>query len=332
MHRTKTNNRYYLTGIGLAIMALLMGASIVGAQDDELPDEIVIERPGFTPEGIEWDSNNERFLLGSLAEGTVFAVDDDGGITPFIENEAFMATIGIEVDLANERLLVTNSDSAIFFNPSAQGLAALGAYDLNTGEEIFYTELNGLNDAEDVQFFANDVAVDADGNAYVTNSFAPEIYVVDSDGNADIFITDERLSSDFFGLNGIVYHEDGYLLVAVAGEAELYKIPVDAPDEITLVEVDVPFGADGMVLDEDGALYAVADYFDVESEATVSAVIMVTSDDDWATATFIEAVPDNGVATTAAIRDGTVFIINAYLNNPAAEQYEIVRVDFGEME
>ncbi|MEQ8671786.1 MAG: SMP-30/gluconolactonase/LRE family protein [Aggregatilineales bacterium] len=316
--------RYIRYGLLVLVMSLTMG--VLFAQDD-LPAEIVVERPTFGPEGIAWDAANGRFLLGSLNEGTVFSVADDGTITPFIESDDFLSTIGIEIDEANGRLLVANSDSSIFFNPSSQGIAGLGAYDLSTGEELFYTELNALNTAEGAQFFANDVAVDADGNAYVTNSFAPEIYKVDMDGNASVFIRDERLSSDFFGLNGIVYHPDGYLLAAVAGQAELYKIPVDAPDEIALVAVDVPFGADGMIFHPDGDLIAVADYFDADAGASVSAVIAVRSDDDWQSATLIDAQDDGGVATTAAIRDGAVYVINAYLNNPAAQQYEIVRYD-----
>ena len=311
----------------VATMIAGLFAVVISAQDD-LPPEIIIERPGFGPEGIEWDAESGRFLLGSLNEGTVFAVDDEGSITPFAEDENFMATVGIQVDAERGRLLVTNADPSIFFNPSAAGSAGLGAYDLETGEQIFYADLSGLNTEDGVQFFANDVAVDADGNAYITNSFAPEIYVVDADGNADVFITDDRLSSDFFGLNGIDYHPDGYLLVAVAGEAELYKIPVDDPAAITQVELDVPFGADGIILHPDGYLVAVADYFDAEAGASVSAVILVSSEDDWASATLVESVPDNGVATTATIRDGVVYIINAYLDNPQSEQYEIVRVDF----
>lgn len=311
---------------GLLILILTVTMSVISAQDD-LPDDIVISRPGFGPEGIAWDAANGRFLLGSLNEGTVFSVADDGTITPFIESDNFLSTVGIEIDEAHGRVLVANSDSSIFFNPSSQGVAGLGAYDLNTGEEIFYTEFNALNSDEGAQFFANDVAVDADGNAYVTNSFAPEIYKVTPDGDASIFVHDDRLSSEFFGMNGIVYHPDGYLLVALSGQAELYKIPLDAPQDMSLVALDVPFGADGMILHPNGDLIAVADYFDADAGASVSAVIAVQSDDDWQSATLIDAQDDGGVATTAAIRDGAIYVINAYLNNPAAQQYEIVRYD-----
>ncbi len=324
----KSNQRDRVAIAIATIILLLLSIIVVAAQDNKLPTEVIIERQGLAPEGVEWDALNERFIVGSMTEGTVFTVNDDGEITPFIENDSFISTVGIEVDFDNERVLVVNADLTAFFDPSLQGLAALGAYDLTTGEEIFYTELNDLNSSEDARFLANDVAVDPDGNAYVTNSFAPEIYVVDPYGNASVLISDERLISDFLGLNGIVYHEDGYLLVTVTGGAELYKIPVDAPENMTQVEVDIPFGADGMMLLEDGRLIAVADYFDVEASELVSAVIAVGSDDGWETATLLETVPDDGIATTATVRQETIYIINAYLNDLEATQYEIKQVNF----
>jgi len=83
-----------------------------------------------------------------------------------------------------------------------------------------------------------------------------------------------------------------------------------------------------MVLLEDGRLIAVADYFHIEADEMVSAVIAVDSEDGWETATLLEAVPDDGIATTAAVRRETVYIINAYLNDLEAAQYQIKRVDF----
>src|SRR5690606_27236959 len=51
-----------------------------------IPDVIVAERGGFIPEGIEYDQANRRFLTGSLAEGTIFVIGNDGSVTPFVED------------------------------------------------------------------------------------------------------------------------------------------------------------------------------------------------------------------------------------------------------
>ena len=164
------------------IFALI--TSLVHAGEESLPDRIEIERQDFDPEGIEYDAQTERFLLGSLAEGTVFAVADDGSLTPFIEDENLIASVGLEIDESTNRLLVVNADSAMFSDPEHKGGADLGIYDLATGEQFHFVNLDNL--APDYRHFVNDVAVDEAGNAYVTDSLAPVIYQVTPDGEASI--------------------------------------------------------------------------------------------------------------------------------------------------
>ena len=48
----------------------------------DLPAMIVAERGGFIPEGVEYDQANGRLLTGSLAEGTIFQIHNDGRVSP----------------------------------------------------------------------------------------------------------------------------------------------------------------------------------------------------------------------------------------------------------
>ncbi len=297
--------------IGLALALSVSGFAFA----QELPDEIVIERPGFNPEGIEWDAENSAFLLGSLADGTVYRVSDDGESTPFIDDADINVSAGIEIAAANRRLLVTSSEADVFFNFASPGIIGLGAYDLDTGERQFFVDLSDLHPGRG---FANDVAVDADGNAYVTDSFSPAIYKVDADGNAELFIEDDRFSAPFFGLNGIVAHPDGYLIASVAGQGQLFKIPLDDPTALTEIALETPLGADGMILDADGSLIAVSG----------GVVYRLTSADDFASAQVV-GTAEHEPATTAARRDDQIYVIYAYLmTNSSRETFEIVRVDF----
>jgi sugar lactone lactonase YvrE len=311
----------------LSFVLMMTLALPMAAQDGsmELPAEIVVPLPGFMPEGIEWDADNGRFLLGSLMQGTIFQVADDGTITPLLENDGFDSTVGIQVDKANHRLLVANADPTVFFDPEAVGMAGLFAFDLESGEMLFSVDLTALDAPEGTRYFANDVAVDKDGSAYVTNSFAPVIYRVEPDGNASVFIEDERLATDTIGLNGIDYHPDGYLLVAVVGSGAIYKIPLENPDAMTQVELSEPLGIDGMILHPNGVLLAIAV---TTGDAATQQAVAIQSEDDWATATVIDRLETGSAATTITVRDGVPYFINAYLSNPQAEQYEIVRVDF----
>ena len=80
---------------------------------------ITAERGGFIPEGIEYDQANGRFLTGSLAEGTIFEIERDGSVVPFIRDAELVSSVGIEADEPRDRLLVANSDRAAFGGDAA---------------------------------------------------------------------------------------------------------------------------------------------------------------------------------------------------------------------
>jgi sugar lactone lactonase YvrE len=316
------------------LLLMMLVALPTIAQDAELPEMILAERPGFHPEGIEWDAENARFLTGSVTEGTIFEIADDGTVTPFIEDEVLVSSIGIHIDAANRRLLVANSDLASTSDPDATGLAQLGIYDLDTGERLHLVDLGGL--LPENKHFANDVTVDEDGNAYVTDSLSPVIYKVTPDGEASIFIEDEQLGAEGFGLNGIEFHAHGFLLAAVGGTASLYKIPLDDPESLTLVEVDQAFGADGIIINsEDGHIFAVAGTVNEDGSFT-DEIIEVASEDEWETAEIVNRVPSQAelAPTTVTLRAGVPYVVHAHFNElfsgGSADAFEIIRIDFVE--
>ena len=304
----------------LALLIVLLVIAPVAAQDDMmLPEVIEIEAPGIIPEGIEWDEEGERFLVGSVTQGTIFQFDDMGAISPFIEDEDLVSSIGIHIDKENGRLLVANTDINIAINPEeANTFAGLAAYDLETGERLFLADMTNLY--ESPAHFANDVVNDADGNAYVTNSMAPVIYQVTPDGEASVFVENEAFAVEGFGLNGIEFHPDGYLLAAVGTSSSIYKIPLDDPDNVTLVETEIAYGIDGMAFDPNYDLVAVARVEDGQ------VLVMLSSDDDWATAYEQSHVETDGNATTVAMRGRTTYYTKAYFGNPAQEVYDITQV------
>ena len=168
------------------------------------------------------------------------------------------------------------------------------------------------------------MTVDPDGNAYVTDSFSPVIYKVDPQGEASIFLQNDAFASEQFGLNGIDYHPDGYLLVAKADEGALFKVPLDDPEAFSRVELDAPVsGADGIVLRPDGALAVVGQ---------PQSVFLVRSEDGWQTASIVETASLEQPATTAAIREGEVYAIFAQLSAMGGDDppdvFPIVRVPF----
>lgn len=310
----------------LVLVLLPMSIQAQGV-DTSLPTELELERQGFMPEGIVWDAEYERFLTSSVTEGTIFAVTDDGQLTPFIEDDDLVSTFGVHIDEKTNRLLVANSNAAILSGVVDGALSQLAAYDLETGERLFLADLGALVDSPVVM--ANDVTVDDDGNAYVTDSFANAIFQVTPEGDASILIQDERFAvENHIGLNGIDYHPDGYLLATVPFQLSLYNIPLDAPDEFTLVDVQPPFAGDGIVLNND-KLIAVGLFPNADGEIFVSA-ITVSSDDDWASATITHQTLISCAATTLTIRDDIPYYITAYLGVSDRDNYQITQVSLDE--
>jgi sugar lactone lactonase YvrE len=294
--------------------------------DGELPDEVVFESPvpGLLPEGVEWNAEAGTFLVGSLSSGTIRAINDDGTVTDLFVDEEFSSTIGLHI--ADGKLYIANSSAEVFGNPAATGLASLVVYDLTTGERVSYTDLTGVFEGEGSNF-ANDVTVDDEGNAYVTNSFQPVIYKVTPEGEGSVFLNSELFSNANFGLNGIEYHPDGYLLAAVAGAGTLVKVPLDDPEAAAVVATTEPVGIDGMVLGTDGILYAV----NSGEQSQGQEVVAIATRDDWQSAEIVARTPTGGDATTLALRytgDGespAVYYVNTYFGQTDRTEYQIVR-------
>ena len=264
-------------------------------------DVITVERGGFIPEGIEYDEDNGRFLTGSLAEGTIFVIERDGRVVPFIRDAELVSSVGIEVDEERDRLLVANSDRAVFGDQNATGHAKLGVYHLMTGERLAMVDV-GATVAAPARHFANDVTVDGEGNAYVTDTFANAIYRVTPAYEPSVLHRFTDLPQGV-QLNGIVHHSGGYLLV-VAGD-RIYKVPVANPAGTTQVNVSEPVGGqDGIVLTADGRLVATS------NSATEPRLVAFRSNDNWASAERAGVAVLNGQATTAAVVGDDIWAVH----------------------
>ena len=162
-------------------------ADAAASMAEPLPGMIVAERGGFIPEGVEYDTANRRLLTGSLSEGSIFQIHGDGQLTTVVTDAELVSSVGIEADEPRGRLLVANADASVF-QGDGTGQAKLGVYDLATGERIAMVDLAAaVTDAPaDAVYFANDVAVGADGTAYVTDTRMSVIYQVDTDYNASV--------------------------------------------------------------------------------------------------------------------------------------------------
>ncbi len=152
------------------------------------PQTVTLNQPGLYPEGMQFDSLGQRYFVSSLMHGTIGQVTDDGTYTSFADDPQLISTDGLQLDLPRNRLLTTVGDLGVSrrTSPATTGqLAALASFDARTGARTNYVNLGALRPGQD--HFANDIAVDLLGNAYVTDSYSPIIYKVTAQGQASVF-------------------------------------------------------------------------------------------------------------------------------------------------
>jgi sugar lactone lactonase YvrE len=232
-----------LPGARYGLLASLLMLAVACKKDSDtgvdpniaLPKSLSFRQPGLYPEGTQYDSQSGRFLVSSQTAGRIGQIADDSTYTTFADNDSLISSIGLNLDAPRNRLLAAISDpgyNAARTNPATKGkLARLGIFNRNTGTKIQFVELSAKSTTYPAHF-ANDIAVDVQGNAYVTDSYAPLIYKVSFNasgrGAASVWLDNTALSAPAgkFGLNGIVFHPSGYLLVAKSDEGKLLKIPI----------------------------------------------------------------------------------------------------------
>jgi sugar lactone lactonase YvrE len=315
----------YLAAATAGCLGLLAGCSDEIAATEVMPAapaRISVPQAGIFPEGIQWDEAGKRFYVSSRAKGTVGTVRDDSTYAEFGRDSRLVSTIGLNLDASRSRLLAAVSDNG--FNPSVVNaptkgkLAALAIFNTSTGALSSFVDLGSLKPSQ--MHFANDIAVDKDGNAYITDSMSPIIYKVDLQGNATIFLDNNQLSGTGFGLNGIVYHPDGYLLTAKTSDGTLYKVPIDNPMGFTTVtKTQSLVGADGLLLFDNNTLLVVAG-----SQGTV---FRMASTDAWVSTTATGSFATGAVSPTTITKRGS----DAYVLYPygaTAPRFRIVKAVF----
>ncbi|KAK2649667.1 hypothetical protein Ddye_017156 [Dipteronia dyeriana] len=262
---------------------------------------------GFFRECAKWDDSNRRFLVSYLEGGIgQVSLPDDYSPGTVLEELTLVKDVdlagnmsaGIVVDRPRNRLLVA---VAQLIGNKYSGLAA---YDLSTWKRLFLTHLSGANDEKSM---ADDVAVDGEGNAYVTDVKSNKIWKVGVDGQLLSIIRSPLFApkewyKNLFGLNGIVYHPDGFLIVIHTMTGNLLKIDLAKGEEVKLIEVS-------------GGALALGDGIELLSPTKLvvagnPTARLVESYDGWRTASVVAKFkgPAHRLATAATVKEGKVYI------------------------
>lgn len=260
------------------------------------------------PEGVIFDKGSNAYYVSSARLGNIGKVTPQGVYSVLHPDSNLKSTYGIKVHPDGKRLFVCAGDAnySKFTSPKTRmTMARLIILDLGSGKKLNDIDLAGLLPGK---HFPNDIAFDKEHNAYITDSYAGAIYKVSADGKASVFAKDEQFKTEGVGLNGIVYHPGGFLIVDNSAKGQLFKIAINNPKNVARVNIDQYFmGADGLVLNDDNTLTMVVN-------GGTDKIFQLSSKDNWQSAKVSASTSATDRFTypsTATLVEKDIWVMNA---------------------
>lgn len=314
----------------ILLLLLLQISSLIAGKSHV----INFQSPNLYPEGIAWDPTNQHFLVSSLHHRTISAVSYTGVIKTLISDPSLpenVTILGLTVDSHNNRIL-----AAIHALKPYPPFNALAAYDLISGHRLFLSHLPSFKPSDNP--VANDVTVDPNGNAYVTNSGDNYIWKVNYKGEPSIFSNSPKFTEltvdrdtpySYCGLNGIAYinNDNGYLLVVQTNTGKIFKVDADNGTAVEIVKLNKDLTCpDGVSLRTDGVILVVS--------PEVNKLWFLKSEDGWIEGVVVDEIDLDleGYPTSVVVRDndrGYVlygYVKEGILGNFEREGFRIVEV------
>lgn len=325
--------------------ALLVSAGAASAQEPP-PETITIQSDEAIFSDVAYDASGDRLLVSSVTDGAVYAVGEDGSLTPVLQSELVTSASGLAVDSVNNRLVLLQSGFGAMFGGGAGGftppegfptpdatMMAQGGqmpqppadfqlpegltlpasrvltFDLATSEPVYDVDLSGV--ASTMGGLLGGVAVDASGNVYITDSLAAVLYRVDATG-APTFLSDSQFGAQGPGISGITAHPDGYLLVSKTLDGSLYRIDLATGAVQAVTVTDAPTSLSDLTVLSNGSVAAL--------NPADSSLVILTSADGWLTASVQTTLPLETGGTALAANGNTLFVLQSGLPLDAMPQ------------
>ncbi|MEK6681572.1 MAG: DJ-1/PfpI family protein [Nitrospirota bacterium] len=298
---------------GLLTIIVLLFAATNYTWAQEIPDvTYTLRGENVYPEGIAYDSKTESLFVGSFYKGEIQHIQK-GNVTVFVPagQDELHSVVGLFADAKRRRLWVCNSEAGASqrATPESIGKASVHIYNLDSKallKRIAFTQQSG--------HFCNDIALDANGNAYITDSFSPIIWKVGStDFVLSEFVNDDKFRGEGFNLNGIRITPDGkYLITVKMNSGQLFRISLKDRSVIE-IKLNRPIDAgDGMIFSGKRELLVVEGF-----GAKEPGIATLIFSKDYSSATISKKLqsPKIKVPTTITIADGRLFVVNSQFNH-----------------
>lgn len=278
------------------------------------PHTIAFKFPNLYPQALAWDPSAQHFLAGSLRSRTIAAISDAGVVETLISDPSLPPNASIAalaLDSIRRRLLAVVLTAA-----PLRPFAALAAYDLRSPRPRLF--LAHLADADSApRPHPSGVAVDFDGNAYVSNSAGNFIWKVSADGEASVFSrsaafaahpVDPEAPYPHCGLNGLAYVSKGYLLVVQSNTGKLFKVRLEDGSAMTVPLTEDLRQAHGIAIRRDGVAVVVS--------PVAATAWFLKSDDSWGQGVVFDKTALDGprFPTSVAVgEEGRVYVIYGHV-------------------
>jgi sugar lactone lactonase YvrE len=205
------------------------------------------------PNGIAHASDGTLYV-GSITSGQILRVTPEGTDTFFPGNDQVFAATTLRLD--ESRGLLWGSSPDFLGTRGANGETVrrpprVFAIDIRSGKIVRLIPMPEGG-------FSNDIALDAAGGVYITDSTLARIhYLAPGTDQLQTWATDERFRAERIGLGGIARRSDGVLIVGHYSNGTLFKVtpqPQGQPTvEVIRLERQIE-NPDGMQFAPDGSL------------------------------------------------------------------------------
>ncbi|MGW3418870.1 hypothetical protein [Streptomyces phaeochromogenes] len=287
------------------------------------PSAIKADGPNVFPHSLDFDARSKTFFTGSLKQGKVYAVGQDGKVRTHIDDPELVSAQAVNVDRERDRILVSNVDygTADHSNKDAPfRIAGVGSYDLATGKQDWCVDLTAIA-LDGKQHLISDVTVAPDGTVYAVDELTPTVFRIDTEGRASVFLRSDLLQGkldipnflDDVGMSAVEWVKGNQLVIAMA-DGSLVRVPVKHPEDAQKVKLSAPLASPtaGMRLLKDGSLTAVSSGLLSGKPAVIQ---RVEPRDGWkeATVTVTDTVKDPVTSDVTAGPGGTTYALSGGL-------------------
>jgi DNA-binding beta-propeller fold protein YncE len=226
---------------------------------DSISTKLVKDKPIALPTGFQYPNgiaraSNGLLYVGSVTSGKILKIHTDGKIeTFFAGSEEIFAATSLRLDEQRGVLWGTSPDFLGTRNANGEVVRKphrLFALDTRTGKALRVIKMPDGG-------FGNDIALDADGGVYLTDSNRPRIhYLAPQTDQLKVWVEDDRLRATPIGLAGIARAGNGVMVVSLYSDGRLFKISTQPQGrQVEPIALQRPIeNPDGMVFMQDGSL------------------------------------------------------------------------------